>query len=193
MKTLALLLIAFMCAVPLRADSWLDNSDFTDGLNHWRGNGRSPADVTSDNPMDKPDPLLSKGLILPLRGRDWDKIEQDFHGKSTAGVLTIVYQMAPDVTFSTNEEDYMNIPDQLHFEGWKTFRVPPGSWIVFIADMGSSRGTYYPIQPKLGVAGPQSLRVRVKDLTPLEDKTITVAFPPGSGNVVLLNVSLTDQ
>ena len=32
-----------------------------------------------------------------------------------------------------------------------------------------------------------------KGLTPLEDKTITLAFPPGKGTLVVLSVSLTDN
>ena len=30
-------------------------------------------------------------------------------------------------------------------------------------------------------------------MTPLEDKTITLAFPPGTGKVVILNVSVTSE
>jgi hypothetical protein len=194
MRPLALVVVLLLGASPLRADNWIENGDFSAGLDHWRGNGRSPADMAADsNPMDQPDPLLSKGLILPLRGVDWDKVMQDFHGKATRGVLKVVFQLAPDVAFSSKAGDYDDIPEQIHYPGWKPFSVPMGSFIVFIADLGSAHGTYYPIPAKLGVAGPQTVQASVSGLTPLEDKTITIAFPPGSGNVVLLNVSLTDQ
>jgi hypothetical protein len=34
-------------------------------------------------------------------------------------------------------------------------------------------------------------KAKVSGLTPLEDKTITLAIPPGTGTLVILNVSLT--
>jgi hypothetical protein len=192
MKTPAFALLVLACALPLRADNWLDNGDFTDGINHWRGNGRSPADFAPDNPLDKPDPFTSKGLIIPLRGI-WDKVEQDFHGKSASGILTITYMVSPDLTFSDKPDDYVNMPDQIHYDGWQAFNTPPGDWIVFIADFGSNHGTYYMLKPKLGSSDPQTFRAQVTGLTPLEDKTITLAFPPGTGTLVILNVSLTDN
>lgn len=193
MKSLAFILLLVACVLPVHADSWLDNSDFADGLNHWRGNGRSPADMASDNPMDAPNPLLSKGLILPLRGADWDKIAQDFRGKNTSAVLTITYQITPGTAFSEKADDYANIPDQMHYDGWKPFAVLPGTWVAFISDMGSAHGVYYKIKPDMTATGPQSIRANITGLTPFSDKTLTIAFPPGTGNVVLLNVSMTDN
>jgi hypothetical protein len=193
MKALAFALLVLGYAFPLRADSWLENGDFADGINHWRGNGRAPADMAPDNPMDKPDPFTSKGLIIPLRHVDWDKVAQDFKGKGASGILTITYMVAPDLTFSTKPEDYVNMPDQIHYDGWQSFDTPPGDWVVFVADFGTSRGTYWTIKPKLGSSAPQTFRARVSGLTPLEDKTITLGFPPGSGNLVILNISLTDN
>jgi hypothetical protein len=193
MKSLAFVLLLVACALPVQADSWLDNSDFSSGLDHWRGNGRSPADMASDNPMDKPDPLLSKGLILPLRGSDWDRIAQDFHGKSARAVLRITYQLGPGVAFSDKLEDYLNVPYQMHYNGWKPFQVPPGTWVIFISDEDSSHGTYYKIKPNMAATGPQTITAKIDGLVPLSDKSLTIAFPPGTGNVVLLNVSMTDN
>jgi hypothetical protein len=192
MKITAFALLVLTGLIPLRADNWLDNGDFSDGLNHWRGNGRAPSDFAPDNPFDKPDPITAKGLILPLRGADWDKVQQDFHGKGTDGVLTITYLVTPDLAFSNKPDDYANIPDLIHYDGWYPFTVPVGDWLVFIADFGTVRGTYWEIKPKLGSSRPQTFRAKVHGLTPLEDKTITLACPPGSGKLVLLSVSLTD-
>jgi hypothetical protein len=192
MKKLVLGLLILACSLPLRADNWVDNGDFTDGADHWRGSGRTPSDFAPDNPLDPPDPLTSKGLIVPLRGI-WSKVEQDFHGKSTSGILTITYMVSPDLAFSTKPDDYVNMPDQIHFDGWQPFNTPPGAWIVFITDFGSAHGTYYEITPKLGSSTPQTYKAQVEGLTPLEDKTITIAFPPGTGKFVLLSVALTDH
>ena len=193
MRTLILALLVFACIIPASAQNWLENGDFTDGITHWRGNGRSPADMSSDNPFDKPDPFLSKGLIVPLRHKDWDKIAQDFSGKGTHGVMTITYMVAPDLAFSSLQEDYENIPDQLHYDGWVPFNIRPGNFIVFLADFGTSHGTYWKIKPKMGSAEPQTVRLQLSGLTPFSDKTITLGFPPGSGNLVILNIALTDN
>jgi hypothetical protein len=193
MKALLFALLVLACALPVQADNWIQNGDFADGINHWYGGGRAPADFAADNPLDKPDPFTSKGLIIPLKHLDWTKVAQDFKGKSAGGVLTITYMASPDLAFSTKPDDYVNMPGHIGYDHWKPFNTPPGDWIVFISDFGSEHGTYYMIQPKLGSSAPQTYRARVTGLTPLEDKTITVAFPPGDGKLVVLNVSLTDD
>ena len=85
MKTFTLVALVFALALPLRADNWLENGDFTDGISHWHGGGRSPADFASDNPLQASDPFTSKGLIIPLKHLDWTKVAQDFKGKSASG------------------------------------------------------------------------------------------------------------
>lgn len=195
MKLLALtfVLATLLGSVTAFADDWLENGDFIDGTTHWRGNGRTAADFASDNPFDKPDPFLAKGLIIPLRGI-WDKIQQDFRGgHETGGILTITYRVSTDTKFSDKQADYQDVPYQLHYDGWQGFPIPPGSWIVFVADLGSAIGTYYEITPKLGSEEPQTIRLRVSRLTPMSDKTLTLGFPPGSGKLVILGVSLTSD
>ena len=193
MKTLLFAAAILALGLPLRADNWLENGDFSDGINHWYGGGRSPADFASDNPMDKPDPFTSKGLIVPLKDLDWVKVAQDFKGRLDGGILTITYMVSPDLAFSDRKEDYQNIPDHIGFDGWKAFKTPPGEWVVFVSDFGTSRGTYYSVKAKLGSSEPQTFRARVSHLTPLEDKTLALAFPPGKGTLVVLSVSLTDN
>lgn len=193
MKTPLFLLLVLVCALPLRADNWLENGDFSDGTNHWYGNGQTPADFTPTSPLDKPDSLTSKGLIIPLKDLDWRKVAQDFKGRIANGVLTVSYMVSPDLAFSNKPDDYSNIPHHIDYDHWKPFNIPLGSWIIFISDFGTDHGTYYMINPKLGSSDPQEFQAKISNLTPLEDKTITLAFPPGSGTVVILKVSLTDQ
>jgi hypothetical protein len=192
MKALAMTLLAFALALPLHADNLLQNGDFTDGITHWHGDGRSPADFASDNPLASSDPFTSKGLIIPLKHLDWTKVAQDFKGKSASGVMTITYMVSPDLAFSTKPDDYVNMPDHIGYDAWQAFNTPPGQWIVFLSDFGSAHGTYYEIKPKLGSSDVQTYREPVRGLTPFEDKTITLAFPPGSGTLVILSVSLED-
>ena len=192
MKPLAFALLVLACALPLRADNWLENGDFADGITHWHGDARSPADFASDNPMAAPDPFTSKGLIIPLKHVSWAKVAQDFKGRIASGILTVTYMVSPDLTFSDKPDDYANIPEKLGW-GWQAFNTPPGEWLIFIDDLNTTSGRYRLLKPKLGSSEPQTYRTKVSGLTPLEDKTITLAFPPGSGTVVILSVSLTDN
>ncbi len=193
MKTLLFAMLVLACTLPLQADNWIVNGDFTDGITHWHGDGRSPADLASGNAMATPDPFTSKGLIIPLKHMSWTKVAQDFKGKIASGVMTITYMVSPDLAFSDKAQDYQNMPDHIGYDAWAAFNTPPGQWIVFISDFGSAHGTYYEIKPKLGSSNPQTFQARVKGLTPLEEKTITLAFPPGTGTIVILGVTMTDS
>lgn len=193
MKKLGFALLVLVCAFPLRADNWIQNGDFVDGITHWHGDGRAPADFAADNPMAKPDPFTSKGLIIPLKHVRWTKVAQDFKGKIASGVLSITYMVSSDLAFSDKPEDYVNMPDHINYDGWSAFNTPPGQWVIFISDFGSARGTYCEIKPKLGSSDSQTYQTRINGLTPLENKTITLAFPPGTGTIVILDVSLTDK
>jgi hypothetical protein len=188
------LFVALALALPLRADddggNWIQNGDFVDGINHWYGGGRSPQDYANDNPLDANNPLVAKGLIVPLHPETWIKVAQDFKGKVSSGQMSITFTTSPDFSFSSKAEDYVNMPDKIGYDGWRAFNTPPGKWIVFLSDFGSSKGTYYEIPAKTG-GGPQIYRALIKNMTPWEDKTITLAFPPGTGMLVVLNVSMT--
>ena len=193
-RCLALALALAGSTSSLHADAnWLENGDFTDGTTHWRGNGRTPADYASGNPFEKQDGFTATGLIMELRGRDWDKIEQDFRGRQTHGILTITYKLSPDLAFSDKPQDYQNMPSKLRFDGWAPFKIPQNNWVVFIADSGSAHGTYWHIAPKMGSSEPQTVHLRVGGLTALENKTITIGFPPGTGKIVLLHIGISDQ
>ncbi len=194
MKALAFSLLVLLLAIPLRADdgdNWIQNGDFSSGIDHWYGGGRSPADFASDNPLAGNDPLTSKGLIIPLHDQTWVKVAQDFKGKVSSGILTITYKVSKDFAFSTKSEDYVNMPDKIGYDGWKAFDTPPGTWVVFLSDFGSNHGEYYELAPKGAPGEVQTYRAKIKGMTPFEDKTITLAFPPGTGMLVVLSVSMT--
>jgi hypothetical protein len=191
-KIIASSLALVLALLPLHADdNWLQNGDFSDGTTHWHGDLRSPADFASDNPLQASDPFTSKGMIIPLKHTSWSKAEQDFKGKVASGVLSVTYMLSPDLVFSTTPDDYVGIPNKLDWAAWRPFDTKPGSWMIFVSDFGSSHGTYYEITPKTGSSAPQVFKAKVSGLTPLEDKTITLAIPPGTGTLVILNVSLT--
>ncbi|MEJ0000962.1 MAG: hypothetical protein WDO13_18410 [Verrucomicrobiota bacterium] len=68
------------------------------------------------------------------------------------------------------------MPDLIHYDGWQPFNIPPGSWLVFVADFGSAHGTYWEIKPKPGSA-PQTIRLPVRGLTPMEGQDDHAGFP----------------
>ncbi len=193
MKKLILSLFVLVSLAQAQADNLIQNGDFSEGIDHWHGNGQAPADFKPADPFATPDPLTSKGMIIALKHKDWTKVAQDFKGKASTGILTITYAVSADLAFSTHADDYVNMPGHIDYNGWQAFNTHPGEWVVFLSDFGSAHGTYYMIKPKLGSSEPQKMKMNIKAMTPLEDKTITLAFPPGSGLVVILSVELTDK
>ena len=192
MKSAIFVFIFMLIAVPSPADNWLQNGDFSSGRDHWRGDGQTPADMAPSNPFDKPDPLLNKGLIISLKAHRWTKITQDFRTKAAQLVLTINFIFSPGLSFSTKDEDYKNIPHQIDNPLYGSFDLKPTEWMVQFTDFGNAaRGEYYTIEGKPGANGAQTEHMDVNNVTPLEDEVITIAFPPGSGNVILQNVSLS--
>ena len=193
MKKLTFALLILLCPLLLKADNWLENGDFADGIDHWHGEGQTPAAFSNDNPLDKPDPLMSKGLIFPLKPSNWKKAWQDFRGKLSSGVMTVTYMVSPDLVFSTKPEDYKNVPNHIGYNEWKSFDVPQGNWVIFLSDFGSLHGTIYPVPPQGTPGTVQTFKAPVSGLTPMEDKTITLTFPPGKVTIVILSVSIDDK
>ena len=193
MKILAVLFFSLMLT-NLRADNWLQNGDFADGADHWRGDGKTPADMAPSDPFAKPDPLLSKGLIIPLRDRQWTKISQNFRTKASELVFTVTFVFSPGLTFSDRNEDYVNIPKQIDNNLYLSFDLGKNQMMALFTDFGNgAKGVYYKFDPKLGTNGVQTLRADVTQLSPLEDEVVTIAFPPGQGNVVIQSVTLEGQ
>jgi hypothetical protein len=187
-------LFLLLPSLTLRADNYLQNGDFSAGTDHWRGDGKTPADMAPSDPFAKPDPLLSKGLIIPLKDRQWTKITQNFRTKTNRLIMTVVYVLSPGLTFSDRDEDYTDIPKQIDNELYRPFNLGKHQWLALFTDFGNgAKGTYYRLNTKLGSTEIQVIRAPVSQLSPLEDEVLTIAFPPGQGNVVLQNISLVDQ
>lgn len=187
-------LLVLACALTVRADNVLQNGDFSDGFSHWYGDGRPPSDFAPSDPLEPADPVLGQGLIVPLKDMDWCKVAQDFNGKIISGKLTISYKVTQDCTFSAKPDDYANVSGSIGYNLWLPFKTAPKQWVVFISDIGDSgiRATYYTVTPKFGTTETQNFQTDVSGLTPNENKTLTFAFPPGTGKVVIVNVSLTN-
>ena len=192
MKQLACLLVLVFAVLNARADDWLTNTDFSSAADHWYGDAKWPADFAPPDPFTKADPFTSAGMIIALRSSDWIKECQDFKGKTSDAVLTIVYTLSPDFAFSQKAEDYQNMPDKIGWDAWKPFDSPVGAWVVFISEIQAWHGETFYIQPQFG-SKDQTYRARVTGMTPWTQKTIALAFPPGAGMIVIKKVSLSDS
>jgi hypothetical protein len=196
MKTFAFALLALALALPLRADNLLQNGDFTDGISHWHGDGRSSADFASDNPLGGGDTFTSKGMIIPLKHTAWVKVMQDFKAPSANATMTITYMSSTDLAFSTKDDDYAMFPMCLDMM-WKSKAIKSNQWTAGVyaagGDMAKGHiGGLSLLSPPATPAQPQTVKVSFKDLTPSDPYTVILGFPPGTGTIVVLNVSLTD-
>ena len=197
MKFLLFTFLALTCTFPLQADEVLQNGDFSDGATHWHGDGKTPADYAEDNPQATSDPFTSKGLIIQLKPSRWTKIAQDFKGnKDTHYVLIVTYKFSSDLTFSNKAKDYTNLSDQIRFEGsdsWSPFDIAIGQFFVTVGDLDDSKGYWEKVTPKFGSSEVQTYRDPGLPMSPFGDKMVTVAFPPGTGTVVILNISVASN
>jgi hypothetical protein len=166
----------------IRGDESIKNADFTDGINHWEGDGLSVAAEGTG----------TQGLIIKLQAHDWTRTTQDFRPLQTSGVLKIVFQCSDDLQFSTDPKDYRGITGKAGFSDFKSPRLDPGNWVVFLLETAGVELTYFPIKPAAGTAV-QTFTSNVTGLVAREDKIICLAFPPGTGSVTLLHIGLADQ
>jgi hypothetical protein len=197
MRILPFALIILASTVPLQADNLIQNGDFTDGSNHWKGDGKSSSDYANDNPSASSDPFTSKGLIVQLDPNRWTKVSQVFKGnKSASYVFTINYMVSPDLSLSQKPDDYKNITDKFRVEGfdqWTPVNIGVGQFFDGIVDLGNLRGFYEKFSPKLGKSEIQKFDDAGPPIAPGGDKVVAVAFPPGTGTVVILNISVTSR
>lgn len=197
MRILLFILIILACAVPLQADNSLENGDFSNGKDGWHGDGETPDEYAQDNPSAASDPLTSKGLIIQLKPHRWTKITQEFKGdKGTYYSLAVTYKVSPDTTLSNKADDYTNAGNGFDFEGseiWVPQSIESGRFWWTVHDLDDDGGYQETCSPKLGSSEPQTIQDHGRTMTPFTRKMIFIAFPPGNGIVVLLNVSVTSS
>ena len=128
MKTLVLLLFCVGAAVAAADDNLLQNGDFSDGIAHWYGDCHT---VDSDS-LGLSTPASAPGVLVKLRDGEWTKVIQDFDGKAGIYTLKITYSASPDLAFSTNADDYTNLPAKIDF-------FPPSSFQYSRRPLGGHR------------------------------------------------------
>ena len=190
MKKLTLAFLLAASVQLINADNVLKNSDFADGTLSWQGDGRTPDDFKPLDGSDATTNYGTQGLIIPLRSHTWTKIVQDFRTDSSSVTLHITYKLSSDATFSTLDDDYVNVPHSIDFDAWAPFNGKKGGWMTMVSDFTKARIFYNNVMPKPGSTDEQTVTETINSLIPEDDKTICLAFPPGTGAVILLHVSL---
>jgi len=190
MKKLALVFLLVATLPLLHADNVLKNSDFTDGALNWHGDGRSPADLKSDAALDASVNYGDKGLVIVLKPHTWTKVVQEFKTRSSAVTLNLSYKLMPNTSFSAKDEDYDNVPHSIGFEAWAPFKGKKGGWMFMLSDFTKARIFFNTIMPNFSATDQQPVTDTFGSLVPEDEKTLCLTFPPGTGAVILLHVSL---
>ena len=214
MKLPLALLFSLAVAVPLLAQDGppetMENADFSDGTTHWHGDCKpAGSDMTTDFTSSKGS---SGGITVDLHSSSWTKVTQEIHeykGARGSMTLTIVYKTSTDLKLSALPSDYTNAGGAVDFGG-AHLNAKPGEIIAFIDKPPATRATQsststtttYTIYPD-NIARTSfvpttdgSTQTVTATLIPPSgdadtDPTFCIAFPPGSGSVTLLKISLT--
>jgi hypothetical protein len=181
MKKLLLAVLLLSSIGLLRADPILKNTDFTDGASNWNGDGKSPTDLPG---------FTDKGLIIALKPHDWSMITQDFTTTSAAVNLTVSYKLAPSTMFSTSPDDYANVPQSISYTSWKPFKGKVGGWMIILSDLAKQQIFFGSIIPPANATELQTFSGAYNRMIPGDNNTLCLAFPPGTGAVILQHVSL---
>lgn len=189
----------------------LQNPDFSDGSTHWHGDCKPAGDdMTTD--FTSSSTANVKGIVVDLRHSNWTKVTQDLDNYpykfNQDMVLTVVYQTSSDFAFSTQNSDYGSAASEVGFPNAPLpiragmieafIDIPPASRTSSSVSGSVDTITIYP--DRVGTAqftpatdaSPQTFTAHINPPPPVPDSkpTLCLAFPPGSGTVTLLKVSL---
>jgi hypothetical protein len=192
----------------------MENSDFSDGITHWHGNGKTAeSEMTTD--FASGSTANAKGMVVELRSSNWTKVTQEIHGYAGKNdpprnlVLTIQYQTSPDFALSTRASDYANVGASIEFGSANLFErmgailafvdMPPPSRMNLTSTANNvNTYTVYPdlvssasFVPATG-AQVQTFSAAMHPPSATQDDypTFCIAFPPGTGSVTITKISL---
>lgn len=191
MKSLLLAIIILASGPALRADNLLQNSDFAAGDSHWNGDGQ----ILGNNlPAGA---FGSKGLVVMLNPQSWTKIFQEFKGdKGTIYSINVTYRVSPDLALSQKAADYVDVNKHIGLTGYENFghwNLPVGQFFGTIGDSSSPRVAYEVYAPKLGSSEIQTYQHTYPAVSADGNNVAALVFPPGTGSVNILSVSVTSQ
>lgn len=191
----ALLILASSCS--LLADSLIQNGDFSDDDAHWQGDGKTPRAYVEENPAAATEPLTSKGLIVSLKPTSWTRIFQSFPAdKGTRYSIVVSYRLSPNITLSKDPADYTEISKRIQIPGFENFGsmfIPPGQFYGTVGDPSSTSIAMEVFSPKHGSGDVQTYQHTYPPIPAFGNKTVALAFPPGTGTVVILSVVVTSS
>ena len=187
MKTI-FCLIYFVAALFAHAGEVLQNSDFSDGKDHWLGDGVSPSDLSPDDPLAVDS--SAKVLIVQLKPHHWTKVTQDFHTDAVKLAIVITFNSSPDVKFADTLDAYKNQTDDLRL--WPVpLNYSAGEFFYGILD-DSKRIWFGGFGEISALKGPHpTLEHNLDNAAISNNKTIYLAFPPGTGSIIIKSISIT--
>ena len=186
---LGLLFSAYVCS--LQAGELLKNGDFSEGKMHWFGDGVAPADLAPDNPLAAKNPeAAEKELVIPLNPHHWTKITQEFRTHAGQYSIVVKFKPSPDLKFSHDKDDFEKAYEDIGLWNSPSF-TPVGTLLYGVIDSSKIFGLYsnYFIS-HLQEPNPV-IQTSVNDNRTSDAKTLYVAFPPGTGNVIVQSASVT--
>ena len=167
------------------------NGDFSDGNNHWLGDGLAASQLTPDNPLAARNGAnTEKELIVPLRPHGWTKVTQAFHTHAAQYTFLIKFKPSPDVRFTKEKDDYDRTAEEVGL--WTNlFYHQYNNFLYGIVD-DSKRIWYagYSDISRLKSSTSPFLERTMNNISVSDDKTLYLAFPPGEGNIVIKSVSV---
>jgi hypothetical protein len=182
-------------AATLQTNDSFQNGDFSHGDDHWQGDGKMPQAYARDNPAALTDPLTSKGLIVTLNSSSWTRIYQTFaSGNSTHYSIVVTYKLSPNISLSRNAADYADISKKIQIPGFENFGslpMQPGDFYGTIGDPTSTSMSMELFVPPVGSSQVQTYQHSYPPVPISPTKTFALAFPPGTGTVVILSVDVT--
>jgi hypothetical protein len=181
MKTLVLFLLLAGLGTVRGDDNLLKNGDFSDGLAHWYGDAKL-LDSASANAGGSGQ---ANGAVIKLRGHDWTRVSQDFEVKSGTYKLHVTLALAPDLHFSTQFADYINLRGKLNFQDKHPIDADPGQWVLVVTNSNDDALCW-----RVTPSASQSYTFTVKGIDFNSRQTLSLAFPPGDGSVTVKEISL---
>jgi hypothetical protein len=111
-KTL-LCLTFLLVPICVRAVELLSNGDFSNGNDHWLGDGVTPSQMPPGSPLAASNSNVEKELIVPLRPHGWTKVSQAFHTHAAQYTFLIKFKTSPDVKFTKEKDDYDRATEEI--------------------------------------------------------------------------------
>jgi len=196
-------LLVFFLSLPLQIapGDILVNGDFSDGTAHWKGDGKNSG--ATDHVVMRAEgtdvaPGLD-GMTIPLKPGTWTKIYQVFHTHEKSLTFDLTYKVSPEVSFkqeavtdvNSTLENVTNISvkDDPTTNG-AISEIPPGNGVLIIVDPAGQKLTYVFLPIKLGSEESQTITGSIPNLVAHDEKVLYLAFPPGKGDITIVNVAL---